>query len=83
MNISEIKKLRLSFKSVCHLLDIGRDGLNALIEKDLTFPRPIKDGNQRQSPVYFDYAELMTWYQSKKQSKEEASCIAAGSRNDQ
>lgn len=78
MNINETAKLRLSFKSVCHLLDIGRDGLNALVEKDPTFPRPIKDGSLRQSQNYFDYAEVMAWYEAWRQLKQDTDTALAG-----
>jgi predicted DNA-binding transcriptional regulator AlpA len=59
-------KIRINQSTACQLLDISRDGLKNLIDKDPTFPRRIKEGEARQSPVYFDYSDLMKWHESKK-----------------
>lgn len=37
------------------MLSIKADKLRKLITEDETFPRPIKDGQNRQSAVYFDF----------------------------
>ena len=55
--------------SVCNELSMSRNGLKKLIAKDPTMPRPIKLGNTRQSPVYFDSGELEAWIESKKQAR--------------
>jgi predicted DNA-binding transcriptional regulator AlpA len=51
------------------MLDLSVEGLRKLMAKDSTFPKPYKLGVTRQSPVYFDYAELVQWHNSKKQDK--------------
>lgn len=65
MNITPI---RIQFKTACELLDISRESLRHIVRTDASFPRPIKTGESKQSPVYFDYAELLEWHNSKKQS---------------
>lgn len=66
---SEIQQpLRIQLKKVCKLLDISRDTLGQLIHTDSTFPRPIKSGQTKQAPVYFDYADVLQWHENQKQS---------------
>jgi len=60
--------IRIQFKTACELLDISRESLRHIIRTDPLFPRPIKTGKSKQSPVYFDYAELIEWHNNKKQS---------------
>jgi len=38
------------------------------VRTDASFPRPIKEGDTKQAPVYFDYAELVDWHNSQKHS---------------
>lgn len=64
-----MQKLRLTIKDVCHLLSIGRDKLNKLINNDPSFPRPIKEGFTRQAAVYFDRSELVEWWENQKQAR--------------
>lgn len=61
-----MKKLRLTKKEVCHILSIKADALNKLISRDLSFPRPIKEGVTRQAAVYFDRQDIESWWESKK-----------------
>jgi len=63
-----ISPLRVQFKTACELLDVSRESLRHIIRTDATFPRPLKFGDTKQAPVYFDYAELLEWHNSKKQS---------------
>lgn len=63
-----ISPIRVQFKTACELLDVSRESLRHIIRTDATFPRPIKTGDTKQSPVYFDYADLMEWHNNKKQS---------------
>lgn len=69
-----IKPIRVQFKTTCELFDISREKLRHLQRTDEAFPKAIKMGTSRQSPVYFDYAELMAWHEKQKLSlsKEEA-----------
>ncbi|MEZ7923780.1 MAG: transcriptional regulator [Acinetobacter towneri] len=60
--------IRIKFKTVCELLDISRESLRHIVRTDASFPRPIKEGDAKQSPVYFDYAELIEWHNNKKKS---------------
>lgn len=63
-----IKPIRVQFKTACELLDISRESLRHIVRTDTTFPRPIKTGDTKQAPVYFDYTELVEWHNSQKQS---------------
>jgi len=63
-----IKPIRVQFKTTCELLDVSRESLRHIVRTDASFPRPIKEGNTKQSPVFFDYAELIEWHNNKKQS---------------
>lgn len=57
------------FNTTCAELDLSREGLRCLIAKDPTFPRPIKMGDTKQSPIFFDASELAEWLESKKQAR--------------
>lgn len=59
-----VPKFRLTAKEVSSMLGICRDKLNRLVKEDKTFPIAFKDGNNRQSAVYFDYLEVMYWYEN-------------------
>lgn len=61
-----INPIRIQFKTVCELLDVSRESLRHIIRTDLSFPRPIKTGSSKQSPVYFDYADLIEWHNKQK-----------------
>ena len=63
-----IPPIRVQFKTACELLDISRESLRHLVRSDKTFPQAIKTGDTKQSPVYFDYAELVEWHNKQKQS---------------
>ena len=63
-----IKQIRVQFKTTCQILDMSREALRHKIRTDATFPRPIKTGDTKQAPVYFDYAELLEWHNNQKQS---------------
>ncbi|EMP1644834.1 AlpA family transcriptional regulator [Acinetobacter baumannii] len=60
-----MKKLRLTKKEVCYMLSIKADKLRKLIIEDETFPRPIKDGQNRQSAVYFDFNAIEAWWRNR------------------
>lgn len=47
---------------------LGLNSLEALktLQKDPLFPKPIKLGGTRQSPVFFDCQELIDWVDAKK-----------------
>lgn len=63
-----IQPIRIQFKKTCELLDISRESLRHIVRTDKSFPRPIKTGDTKQAPVYFDYAELLEWHNKQKQS---------------
>lgn len=63
-----ITPIRVQFKTACELLDISRESLRHIVRNDSAFPRPIKASTTKQAPVYFDYAELLEWHNSQKQS---------------
>lgn len=62
-----MEKLRISFNETCEVLSISRDGLYKLMKKNNEFPQPIKDGLSKQSPVFFDYKDLVDWHNSRKE----------------
>ena len=59
-----ILPVQIQFKTVCLVLDRSRETLRSLIKNDPTFPRPIKMGNSKQSPVYFDYIAIIEWHKA-------------------
>ena len=63
-----ISPIRVQFKTTCHILDISREALRHKVRTDASFPRPIKEGDTKQAPVYFDYAELVEWHNNQKNS---------------
>lgn len=60
------KPIRISLKTTCQTLDVSREKLRQIQRTDETFPKAIKMGESKQSPVFFDYAELMTWHEKQK-----------------
>ena len=60
--------IRVQLSTACQLLDVTRESLRHIIRKDPTFPRPMKMGTSKQSPVFFDYQELVDWHNSKKEA---------------
>lgn len=63
-----IQPIRVQFRTTCQILDISREALRHKVRTDASFPRPIKEGDTKQAPVYFDYAELVEWHNKQKQS---------------
>lgn len=60
-----LEPIRVTKEQACQLLAISRNALTNLVNQDPTFPKPIKMGCKRQSPVYFDYQALKAWHNSK------------------
>lgn len=63
-----MQKLRLTKNEVCHILSIKADKLTKLIQTDVSFPRPVKEGVTRQAAVYFDRQDVENWWCNKKVS---------------
>jgi predicted DNA-binding transcriptional regulator AlpA len=61
-----MQHLQISYRNVCRMLDVSRDTLRVLILRDPTFPRPIKLGDSRQSPVFFSHSDLVEWHNKRK-----------------
>lgn len=61
-----MQPLQISYRKACQMLDVSRDTLRVLILRDPTFPRPIKLGNTRQSPVFFSHSDLVEWHNKRK-----------------
>lgn len=59
------------FNEVCDLLSVTRDGLRKIMLKDKDFPKPIKLGDTKQAPVYFDIKEIEQWVEIKKAARYE------------
>lgn len=66
-----MQPIRVTYNQACELLSIKRDALRRLSQEDPTFPKSIKCGNNRQSPVYFDYADLIAWHNNQKANHSE------------
>lgn len=64
MNQSELG-LMVRKPTLCRALDMSPSGLEKLLAKDLTFPRPIKNGTSRQSGCYFLMEEVRAWLLTK------------------
>lgn len=64
----QIKPIRIQFSTACQMLDVTRESLRHTIRKDPTFPKPMKMGTTKQSPVFFDYKEIVEWHNSKKEA---------------
>lgn len=60
--------VRIKFQTACLILDVSRETLNNIIKLDPDFPPKIKIGTERQSPVYFDYMQIIEWHKSKMQN---------------
>lgn len=58
-------QIRIRFITACKWLDVSREGLRYIMKTDKNFPVPIKTGSSKQSPVYFDYNELLEWHKAK------------------
>lgn len=58
--------IRVTKKQACELLAVSGETIRKLIQNDPTFPKPYKEGEKRQSAVYFDYADLMNWHKQKR-----------------
>ena len=61
-----MQPLQISYRKACEMLDVSRDTLRVLVLRDPTFPRPIKLGNSRQSPVFFSHSDLVEWHNKRK-----------------
>lgn len=64
----KVNPIRIQFSTACQILDVTRESLRHTIRKDPTFPAPLKMGTSKQSPVFFDYQELVDWHNSKKEA---------------
>jgi len=49
-----------------------RSGVDKLRARDPAFPRPIKDGDNRRSRIYFVRSEIAAYLQAKLQAREAA-----------
>lgn len=71
--LTDFSNLRLIPKHVlAKCFGITDEGLKAIRENDPTFPKPIKIGESRQAPVYFDGPEVEAWIQQKKQERDKS-----------
>ena len=62
--------VRISFKTVCSILDISRETLRSLQRNDPLFPKAIKQGASKQSAVYFDYMQIIEWHKAQMKNLE-------------
>ncbi|MGH8436479.1 MAG: helix-turn-helix transcriptional regulator [Pseudomonas sp.] len=47
----------------------SRSGVDKLRARDSSFPKPIKEGTDRRSRVYFNVAEVDAWLRSKLEAR--------------
>tara|TARA_R110000851_G_C13099704_1_gene568054 strand:+ start:2141 stop:2344 length:204 start_codon:yes stop_codon:yes gene_type:complete len=52
--------------ALCKAMGLSPNGLRKLLQKDPDFPRPIKIGTEKQSPVFYDAGEYQNWIEAKK-----------------
>lgn len=62
----DMNPIRIQFNQACELLNVSRESLRHIIRTDEKFPRPIKNGNAKQAPVYFDYGDILSWHEEQK-----------------
>jgi len=62
--------LRLTKKDVCTLLGVSRDKLSRMEREDESFPKSMKEGVARQAAVYYDYQEIVEWYENWKTNRQ-------------
>ncbi|AKQ28607.1 AlpA family phage regulatory protein [Acinetobacter baumannii] len=62
--------LRLTKKDVCTLLGVSRDKLTRMEREDESFPKSMKEGVARQAAVYYDYQEIVEWYENWKTNRQ-------------
>ncbi|MDE2420894.1 MAG: hypothetical protein KGO49_06915 [Gammaproteobacteria bacterium] len=55
--------------NACKLVNYSISGLRKLAARDASFPIPIKFGNSRQSPVFYDEEEIINWIDAKKAAR--------------
>ncbi|ENU93607.1 hypothetical protein F971_00865 [Acinetobacter vivianii] len=72
-----MKKLRLTKKEVCEALSITASRLDKMMQEDSSFPKKYKDGTARQAAVYFDYQEIIDWWNSKKAANDQNAVLVA------
>ncbi|MCX3006059.1 MULTISPECIES: helix-turn-helix transcriptional regulator [Acinetobacter] len=68
-NHQHLPKLRLTMNEVCEMLNVSRDKLSKMEREDPTFPRSWKDGSSRQAARFYDYREVLEWYEKDKEKK--------------
>jgi prophage regulatory protein len=64
-NPLELSTIGETGKGLC----LSRSGLDKLRAKDPTFPKPWKDGTNRQARVYFVRAEVEAWLRAKLEAR--------------
>ena len=72
-----MQKLRLTKNEVCHILSIKADKLTKLLQTDVSFPRPVKEGVTRQAAVYFDRQDVENWWCNKKAANDPNAVLSA------
>jgi len=63
------ERVLISVADVLIMISVSRTTLHRIRHKDLTFPKPIKDGHHRQAHAYFVKSEVDAWIKSKGDSR--------------
>lgn len=66
-----IRKVKL-----CQQLGITAGGLDKLKKRDPSFPKPIKDSENRQAAAYYVVAEVEAWLQRRVAERDSAQGVA-------
>lgn len=65
-------QLMIRKPTLCQVLDMSPTGIENLMAKDPTFPKPIKSGESRQSRCYFIAHEVRAWIEAKAAARDAA-----------
>ncbi|MCH7339262.1 AlpA family transcriptional regulator [Acinetobacter higginsii] len=71
------EKIKIKKKEVCEALSITASRLDKMMQEDSSFPKKYKDGTARQAAVYFDYQEIIDWWNNKKAENDQNAVLAA------
>lgn len=61
ITIVSIDKMFIKLKDVCCLVNASRNTIYAIQQKDPSFPKPIKFGDNKQARVFYRESEIMEW----------------------
>ncbi|MEQ1071012.1 helix-turn-helix transcriptional regulator [Acinetobacter lwoffii] len=54
----------IKIKDVCRILNSSKNTVQAMQQKDPTFPKPVKFGDKKQARVFYRESEINDWVQN-------------------